>query len=57
MVAGRCEDVGVPGHHVVVVVGVVRGDDVVHRVVIAQRPVHLPRAGPRCGGGELKAGG
>ncbi len=54
VVTRRREDVGVPRHHVVVVVGFVRGDDVVHRVVVAQCPVHLPRAGPGVGGGELK---
>jgi hypothetical protein len=36
------------------VIGFVLGDDVVHRVVVTQSPVHLPRATPGVGGGELE---
>lgn len=51
----RCRpDVGVPGQHVVVVLGTLRRDDVVHRVVVAQRAVHRPRIRPGFGGGELE---
>ena len=56
VVAGGGEDVGVPGQHVVVVVGLVLGHDVVHGIVVAQRPVHRPGVGPRRRRGELESG-
>ncbi len=48
MVARARADVGVPGHHVVVARRV-RGEDVVHRIVVAQRAVHRERIGPAFG--------
>ena len=54
MVASRRPDVGVPGQHVIVVFSVFRGNDVVYRVVVAQRAVHRPGIRPGIGGGELE---
>ncbi len=49
VVTGGGPDVGVPGQHVVVLLGVLVGHHVVHRVVVAQRGVHGPRVGPGIG--------
>ncbi len=57
VVAGSVPDVGVPGQHPVVVVRVLLGDDVVHRILVAQRLVHRPRVGPGVSRRELKPGG
>ena len=57
VVAGGVPDVGVPGQHPVVVIGVLLGDDVVHRILVAQRLVHRPRVGPGVGRRELEPGG
>ncbi len=54
VVARGGEDVGVPRQHVVVVLGLVIRDDVVDRVVIAQRAVHRPGVTPGGGVGELE---
>ena len=57
VVACARPDVGVPGEHVVVVVGPVGRHDVVDGVVVAQRPVHRPRFAPGLGVGQLKPRG
>lgn len=54
VVAGRCPHVGVARQHVVVLVGLVGRDDVVHRILVSQRPVHRPGIRPGCGGGQLE---
>ena len=45
VVAGGVPNVRVPGQHPVVVVGVLVWDDVVHRILVAQRRVHRPGVG------------
>ncbi len=54
VVARGRPDVGVPGQHVVVVLGLAGRHHVVHRVVVAQRAVHRPRVGPRLGGRQTE---
>jgi hypothetical protein len=55
VIAGGLPHVGVAGQHVVVMLGFGFRDDVVHRVVVAQRGIHRPRFGPGLGGGQLEA--
>lgn len=52
MVTSRRPDVGVPGQDVVVVLGLVCGDEVVHRIVVSKGLVHRPGIGPNVGSGE-----
>ncbi len=54
VVAGRRPHVGVPRQHVVVMLGRIRRNDVVHGVVVAQSAVHRPRVRPGGGGRELE---